>query len=183
MNFWKKKKQNVIGKLFSDEQLKKLEGSKARLRWSTEDISKSIVIYSAGPRAYRLLLKKGYPFPAVSTLRSWLRKLKISTGILKQVFNIMKLADMSAHEKVCVLSFDEIKIRKVYLYDKVHDETLRPYGYAQVVMLRGLFRSWKQPVFYDYDFTLTKEKLLEIIDYAESSGEILLLSHSYLSNL
>ena len=71
-------RQDIIGKLFSSEQLKKLEGSKARLRWSVEDISKSIVIYSAGPRAYRLLLKKGYPFPAVSTLRSWVKKIQLA---------------------------------------------------------------------------------------------------------
>lgn len=82
----------------------------------------------------------------------------------------MKLSDMSTLDNVCVISFDEMKIRKCYLYDKVKDETLKPYSYAQVVMLRGLFKSWKQPIFYDYDFKLTKEKLFEIITFVESSG-------------
>lgn len=164
------RKENIIGKVFSSEQLKKLGNSKARLKWSVEDISKSIVIYSAGPRAYRLLLKKGYPFPAVSTLRSWLKKIQIAPGILKGVFNIMKVSDMSSLDKVCVLSFDEMKITKRYLYDKVNDETLKPNNYAQVVLLRGLFKNWKQPIFYDFDFKLTKDKLFELISFAESSG-------------
>ena len=51
----------------------------------------------------------------------------------------MKLSDMSSVDKVCVLSFDEIKIAKRYLYDKVNDETLKPYSYAQVVIIRGAF--------------------------------------------
>lgn len=165
-------RQDVIGKLFSEEQLKKLEGVK-RLKWSVEDISKAIVLYSASARAYRLLLKKGYPFPAVSSLRLWLKKIKIAPGILTSVFNFMKLSDMTSMDKICVISFDEMKIKHSYLYDKANDETLKPYSYAQVVMLRGLFKSWKQPVFYDYDFKLNKEKLFEIIHFAESSGRYL----------
>lgn len=105
-------RQRVIENLFSSQQMKKLEGSKKRLRWSLDDISKSIVIYAAGPRSYRVLLKKGYPFPAISTLRSWLRKIKIAPGILKNIFNVMKLSEMSTLDKICVLSFDEMKIRK-----------------------------------------------------------------------
>lgn len=71
-----------------------------------------------------------------------------------------------------MLSFDEMKIKKSYLYDKANDETLKPYSYVQVVMLRGLYKSWKQPVFYDFDFQLSKEKLFEIIQFSESSGII-----------
>jgi hypothetical protein len=50
--------------------MKKLKNPDTPPRWSIEEISKAIVIYSAGAQAYRLLSKKGYPFPAPSTLRS-----------------------------------------------------------------------------------------------------------------
>lgn len=166
-------RQRVIENLFSSQQMKKLEGSKKRLRWSLDDISKSIVIYAAGPRSYRVLLKKGYPFPAISTLRSWLRKIKIAPGILKNIFNVMKLSEMSTLDKICVLSFDEMKIRKCYLYDKVNDETIKPFSYVQVAMLRGLVNRWKQPVFFYFDCKMTKEKLFEIIKFAESSGNVI----------
>ncbi|XP_072400847.1 uncharacterized protein [Diabrotica undecimpunctata] len=39
------------------------------------------------------------------------------------------------------------------------NESLKPYSYAQVVMLSGLFKSWKQPVFYDFDFQLSPHHL------------------------
>lgn len=164
------KRQALVGNLLSDEQMKKLEGSKSRIRWSLDDISKAIVIYSAGPRSYRLLLKKGYPFPAVSTLKTWLRKIRIVPGILKNIFNVMKMSEMSNLDKICVLSFDEMKIRKCYLYDKVNDETIKPFSYVQVAILRGLVKSWKQPVFFDFDCKMTKQKLFKIIQFAESSG-------------
>ena len=163
--------QRALEKLFSPGQIRKLKEPNKRQRWPVEDISKEIVHYSAGPRAYRLLLKKGYPFPPASTLRFWVKKIKIAPGILKKVLNIVKLSNLSTFEKLCVLSFDEIKIRKVYLYDKANDETMKPYSYAQVVMLRGLFGNWKQPVFYDYDCKLTKDKLFEIINFTESCGK------------
>lgn len=77
---------------------------------------------------------------------------------------------MSELEKLAVISFGEMKIRKVYLYNKFLDETMKPYNYVQVVMLRGLIGNWKQPIFFDYDCSLTKEKLLEIISFAENSS-------------
>jgi hypothetical protein len=135
--------QKSFQKLFTPEQMKKLKNPATRPRWSIEEISKAIVIYSAGARAYRLLSKKGYPFPAPSTLRSWVKKIKIAPGILKPVFNVIKLTDMTEQQKICVLSFDEMKVRKIYLYDKSNDETLKPYSYVQVVMLRGLIGNWK----------------------------------------
>lgn len=162
---------NMFKKLFSASQIKKLTEPKRRLKWTVEDISKAIVHHSAGAKSYRLLLKKGYPFPAPSTLRRWLTKIKIVPGILKQVFRIVKHANLNNYQKICVISFDEMKIKASYLYDKANDETLRPYNYVQVVMLRGLFGQWKQPIFFDYDCKLTATKLFEIIQFVESSGD------------
>lgn len=73
-------------------------------------------------------------------------------------------------ERICVLSYDEMKVRSVYLYDKRNNETLAPKNYVQVVMLRGLIGRWKQPIFFDFDCQLTKIKLLEIVTCAEKAG-------------
>lgn len=71
---------------------------------------------------------------------------------------------------MCVISFDEIKVKSLYLYDKANDETLKPYSYVQVAVLRGLFGNWKQPIFYAYDCPMTKSILFEIIQFAENAG-------------
>ncbi|KAL1493601.1 hypothetical protein ABEB36_009302 [Hypothenemus hampei] len=151
-------------------QLVKLNGSNKKLKWTAEDMSNAIVIYSAGPRAYRLLLKRGYPYPAVSTIKSWLAKIKISPGIIKNIFNIISHTEMTPLQKVCVIAFDEMKIRSVYEYDRVTDTTMKPSNYVQIVLLRGLFENWKQPIFFEYDFQMTTEKFFEIILFVEQLG-------------
>lgn len=82
----------------------------------------------------------------------------------------MKRTDLTDFQKVCVLSFDEMKLRSVYMYDKANDETLKPYNYVQVAILRGLFGNWKQPIFYAFDCQMTEDKLFEIINFAENAG-------------
>lgn len=71
---------------------------------------------------------------------------------------------------LCVLSFDEMKIQKQFLYDKLNDETLKPAAYAQVGMVRGLFGNWKQPIFYDFDCRITDKILFDIISQVEETG-------------
>lgn len=166
-----KEKLSALEKVFSKNQLEKLQSNK-RIQWSVDEISNAIVLHNAGPRAYRLMLKKGHPYPAVSTLRLWLRKVKIQPGILRNVFKLVQSSDFNRKDKVCCLLFDEMKIRKEYIYDRAEDEMLKPFSYAQVVIMRGLFKSWKQPIFFDYDMKMTSEQLLQIIKFVEDSGKI-----------
>jgi len=44
---------------------------------------------------------------------------------------------LDSAKKVCVLSFDEMKIRKSNCYDRASDSNLHPVNYVQVAMLRG----------------------------------------------
>lgn len=83
---------------------------------------------------------------------------------------IVKKTELTNLQKLCVLSFDEIKVESIYTYDKSNDQTLKPYKYVQVAVLRGLFGNWKQPIFYDFDCQMTKNKLFEIITYVENAG-------------
>lgn len=76
----------------------------------------------------------------------------------------MENADMSPYQKVCLLMADEMKIQKSYEYDQNSDTLLAPANYVQVIMARGLFENWKQPVYYNYDTKLSKIILNNIIE-------------------
>lgn len=80
-----KSDNKAFEQIFTPNQLRKLKNPKKRVTWTVDDIARAIVIHSAGARAYRLLLKKGYPLPATSTLRTWCKKIKLEPGLLKQV--------------------------------------------------------------------------------------------------
>lgn len=159
-----------VKKVFSENQIKKINSQK-RIKWSVSEISSAISMYAAGPRAYRLSLKKGFPYPAVSTLKEWLRKIKLEPGILKNVLKIAEFADITEKDRVCTIVFDEMKIRKEYQYDPAKDSVLKPYDYVQVAVIKGIFRSWKQPIFYNFDCKMTSAILIDIIEFVEDSGK------------
>lgn len=74
-----------------------------------------------------------------------------------------RATDLERNDKVAVLSFDEMKVVETYEYDPVADTVQKPATYVQVVMARGLRKSWKQPVYYNIDCKMTLELINEII--------------------
>lgn len=104
------------------------------------------------------------------TLKKWCAKIDVYPGMLQCVLNIMKQVDLTDVEKICVLSFDEMKVKEKIVYDKTKDETLKAAKYVQVAMVRGLFGNWKQPIYYQFDQKMTQTILFEIIKSIESCG-------------
>ncbi|GBL87014.1 Transposable element P transposase [Araneus ventricosus] len=70
-------------------------------------------------------------------------------------------------ERVCILSFDEKHIDRNICYDVSEDQILGPFSKVQ---LRGIMADWKQPVFFNFDTTMTKHVLYEIIKKIEEKG-------------
>lgn len=191
------KELQSLQKIFTPGQLRKLKSGK-QIKWAVEDVASAISLYAGGPRSYRLLRKRRYPLPGVSTLRRWAAKIDVLPGesklfivewinpptmdtthlheqfyflgVLNIVLKLMKNSPLPEMERACVLLFDEVKIQKSFDYDKKTDTTLGASNYVQVVMARGICGNWKQPIFYDYDCKLTKELLFEIIKKIENVG-------------
>lgn len=74
-----------------------------------------------------------------------------------------KALSMKDLEKVCVLAFDEIYISNKICIDPKEEKVISPHKSCQVVIVRGLFSAWKQPVFYSFDAPMTKKILFGII--------------------
>lgn len=124
--------------IFTKGQISKLKSGVKRTKWTEEDVTQAITLYAASAKLYKLLLRKQFPLPAVRTLQAWGQKVHISPGLLEPVFKILSASThMSETDKICVLSFDEMKIRKTYCYDKSSDTTLAPVNYVQVAVIRG----------------------------------------------
>uniref|UniRef100_A0A182PWZ5 THAP-type domain-containing protein n=1 Tax=Anopheles epiroticus TaxID=199890 RepID=A0A182PWZ5_9DIPT len=98
-------------------------------------------------------------------LERYARKLNLKEGILEDVLDLLKhiTADLQQCDRECVLSFNEMKVNRILEYDPASDEILGPHNNLQVVMARGLFKNWKQPVFIGFDQQMTKNIILEII--------------------
>jgi hypothetical protein len=71
---------------------------------------------------------------------------------LKDVLLMLSLVgeSFSEFEKIVVIQVDEFKVKSVQEYDTSKDEVLGPHNQMQVVMARGLFAQWKQPIVYSF---------------------------------
>lgn len=149
----------ILGKIFSPNQIRSLLNGSKRVRWVKEDICKAITLRAISQKCYKFLRNKmGYPLPAISTLRTWInRSFRCRPGILHDVLVLMKTQAerMSDRERICVLSFDEMNIDSRICYDQEEDRIVGPHSNVLVVMVRGLFASWKQPIYFDFDIQMT----------------------------
>ena len=135
---------------------------------------------------YELLLHQGYPLPSLSTLKRHLSSFLFNPGILVEVFQLLKLKAeaMDPHDKLCVLTLDEVALKASTDYDIKNDELLGQVTLpkhegdatkALVYMLGGVASRWKQTVAYHYtsnsiDGTVMGEIAIEVIRAAEGIG-------------
>ncbi|KAL7725890.1 hypothetical protein ACLKA6_000657 [Drosophila palustris] len=73
-------------------------------------------------------------------------------------------------DKLCVLSFDEMKVAAAFEYDSSADVVYEPSNYVQLAIVRGLIKSWKQPVFFDFSTRMDVDTLHSIINKLHKRG-------------
>lgn len=160
----------AIDQVFTSGQKRKLLNPNKRIHWNWEDISYGISLHSTGPRAYRKLYNDNFPLPSVNTLNRWARKLQFREGLQTNLIKLMKEEDLSPIEKICVICFDEMKVKFTYEYDPSNDCIRPPANYVQVLSVRGLIKSWKQEIFFDFDTKMEKTLLFKIITTLKHAG-------------
>ncbi|XP_056647325.1 uncharacterized protein LOC130451987 [Diorhabda sublineata] len=137
-----------------------------KLFWTREEIATAFTLRYYSKKSYLFLRNKlHYSLPGLSSLRRWASQLNLNQGILKDVLFLLKLAgeSFSDFERTVVLQYDEVKVKKTEEYNIAQDEVLGPHNYMQVVMARGLFSNWKQPIYIGFDQKMTKSLLMDII--------------------
>ncbi|KAF0747969.1 Uncharacterized protein FWK35_00021819, partial [Aphis craccivora] len=78
------------------------------------DIASAISLRSVSLKAYRFLLKKNFPLPALPSLRRWASTFNVNHRILFDVLKLMKSKgeEMTDIEKYSVVAFDETYVSK-----------------------------------------------------------------------
>ncbi|XP_011051106.1 PREDICTED: uncharacterized protein LOC105144108 [Acromyrmex echinatior] len=171
------REEYVIGLLkpyFTEGQIRCILEKKKWIQWSIDDYAAAISLQSVSPKAYCYLRTKlHYPLPSLASLRRWaLKKFRIEEGFLTDVLTVMreKGKELSSLEKLAVLSFDEMAVSSEINFDAKFEKLVGPYGKVQVMMVRGLFSNWKQPIYYKFDQPMNKCILLESITLLYNAG-------------
>lgn len=145
---------------FIATQIRLCGNNKFNFRYTMEEKSCFLSLYSASPKCYKLL-RKLITLPSVRTLQKMLQKLNFNPGFHEVTLKGLshKTKNMTETEKLCVLLMDEISLKEAIHYDQNSDRMLglEDYGHtrgpgvanhALVFMIRGLTTKWKQPFAY-----------------------------------
>lgn len=101
-------------KIFNDDQIDIIfRHLKRPAEWSDKTILKALrTKFACKKGGYNHLLREGYPYPSLVTLRTKLQGLDFEPGILNEVFMFMKekVKSFSEQDKECQLVIDEMSI-------------------------------------------------------------------------
>lgn len=145
-------------------------------RYSIKQKIMALVIYKKSPACYRLL-RRMFALPCQSSLNKLLNNVPLRPAINKHIFTSLKEMSQNQTDEhtLCILSFDEMCIRKHLQYNSKSDEIQ---GYqdhgnhgrskevankALVFMLSGIRAKWKQPIAFYLSCTLNAERLTVIL--------------------
>jgi hypothetical protein len=73
-------------------------------------------------------------------------------------------------EKMTILQFDEMQVTYGYEIDKKTDSVVGPHEKLQVIMARGLFSKFKQPIYCEFDTNITPDILMQVIKQLHNIG-------------
>lgn len=132
-------------------------------RYTLDEKILALSLLKNSGKGYRMLCKI-FSLPSVKTLNNLLQKIPMKTGINKHIFHSLKnkvdkMTDK--RETTCILLFDEIELTSGLKYERKSDIFIgfqddgysrKPLlaNYANVFMLKGVFRQWKQPIVFSF---------------------------------
>lgn len=161
-----KEENDRYRKLFTSVQCERLAGK--NVRWTDEEISQGNLLRAHGARAYDILRDLGFPFPSPSTLKKWCANVNIQPGFLCPVLKHLDEQQNTDWDRLCVVSIDEMKVKREFEYLKDWQRVILPSDYCQVVMVRGLCSKWQQVVYYNFGIKSSKELITYVLNMLET---------------
>ena len=156
----------------------KLTGLRKKLRRYSNSLKLfCLSLHYKSPNAYRFL-RRSFCLPSVKTLQKLFMDLDISCGFSDQLFCFLKpvVSQMSALDKCCSVSFDEMSIKASLSYDCQADKIIGFQDYGKsveheqqigkqvlVFMAQGIFKKWKQPLGFFIASKQTSSNVLDIL--------------------
>nr|AAB84175.1 repressor-like protein [Drosophila tsacasi] len=157
------KLEKSLGHIFTETQIKILKSGGKRSTFNATDMSAAICLHSVGPRTYKHLYERGFPLPSRATIFRWLADIKINAGTLDVVLDLMENEEMCTVDKLCVLSIDKIQLSAAPEINGSEDVLNEPSNFVQLATVRGLKKSWKQPVYFGFNTPMNVDTLNAII--------------------
>ena len=126
--------------------------------------------------------RKILPLPSQSFIQKedgffYIEPGEIIVAIREFVKHLKTLPDWKANHALISISFDDMKVGNLAMFDRKTESCIGPHEYAFLVNIRSIFGTWRLPFFTAFDFKPTKEWYLQLITTLyEELGLTVLLS-------
>lgn len=159
---------SYAAKILIQLQFREIKKKEKGRRFTLQEKILALSILKQSPKAYRFL-RKIFILPAPQTLVKLIQMSNLQPGINKNIFaQLQRTAEtMSKEDKLCVLLFDEISLKAQLTFHERKDKITgfvdngcerKPEfaDHAQVFMIRGLVKKYKQAISYGFSRSATK---------------------------
>lgn len=162
-------------------------------RFSLQEKIAALSIFKQSPKAYRFL-RKIFILPVNQTLAKLIQKCNLRPGVNQNIFEQLKnkAEKMKISERLCILLFDEVSLKAQIIYNERKDKITGVVDngqqrqpefadHAQVFMVRGLIKNFKQAIYYTFSASATKgpelaKQIKNVITEVQQAGFIVVAS-------
>lgn len=162
--------------LLLQSQLRNCSKNPKGRRYTFDEKIMALVMFKKSPACYRLL-RRMFTLPCQSSLNKLLNRIPLKCGINEHIFTTLKkMSEKQSNEaNICILSFDEMSIRRHLWYDQRSDtiQGFQDHGNhgrnseiatkALVFMLTGVRKKWKQPIAFYLSHTINADRMTVIV--------------------
>ena len=99
--------------------------------WSEDDLQMALTLHVISPKAFKYIRTlRILPLPCQTTIKNYFPNFKTPHGYLHDVHKLLKIkaAQLEPHQRVVVLVFDEVYLKKEFSYDASEDQIYGPHG-------------------------------------------------------
>ena len=113
--------------------------------------------------------KKSKPGPSLIYLQKEQSDIFVQEGFIEAMkpflIHMTEQEGWTFLDSLCTLSFDEIKLQLLAMFDSKTQSVVGPNAFGLLVTVRGLIKNWSYPIFTKFDYAPTKEDLINIVKW------------------
>uniref|UniRef100_A0A1Q3FVP1 Putative transposable element n=1 Tax=Culex tarsalis TaxID=7177 RepID=A0A1Q3FVP1_CULTA len=158
------KVNEVLKEYLTENQIRRLIDKNAAVPWTNEEMFNGFVLCTLQSFDFvRTQLK--FPLPTDSDMELWVHGTYVKAGLLDRAITVLKVLarSMSPRDRECALLIGRTKANTKFTYDSVRDQVIDNDGFLYCIAVQGIFSSWHQIVYLDFDLIASPDLLTTLM--------------------
>uniref|UniRef100_A0A182SVY3 THAP-type domain-containing protein n=1 Tax=Anopheles maculatus TaxID=74869 RepID=A0A182SVY3_9DIPT len=134
--------------------------------WTEAELVQALKLRGISKEAYSFLRHQmHYPLPEDAQIERWIHGAYLETGHNATALRILQIhaSTLNDIELICTLNLLHISTPARYRYDSKRDQIIGPNAHLHCLTVQGLFSTWQQIVYIDFDLSVGREMMEKLI--------------------